>query len=71
MQKKIYGIIKICKDFIIIVVADFLKDISKQGLQSFLMPASKELILTILPLISFGGTAKLAFELLGKVIGGK
>ena len=53
------------------VAIDFLKDFSKQGLQAFLMSASKELILTILPLLPFGGTAKVAFELLGKVIGGK
>lgn len=51
-------------------VSEFLKDFSKNGLQTFLMSASKELISAVLPMIPFGGTAKVAFDLFGKVIGG-
>lgn len=46
----------------------FLKDFSKDGLKSFLMSASKEVISEVLKLLPFGGVAKTAFDFLLKSI---
>lgn len=46
----------------------FLNDFSKDGLKSFLMSASKETLLTVLPLIPFGGVAKTAFQFIESII---
>lgn len=51
-------------------VQSFLKDFSKDGLKSFLMSASKEVICEVLKLLPFGGVAKTAFEFLLKSIEG-
>lgn len=51
-------------------VQNFLKDFSKDGLKSFLMSASKEVISEVLRLLSFGGIAKTAFDFLLKSIEG-
>lgn len=47
---------------------DFLIDFSVDGLKAFLMSASQELILQVLPLLPFGGTAKVAFEFVRNII---
>lgn len=49
-------------------VQTFLKDFSKDGLKSFLMSASKEVISEVLKLLPFGGITKTAFEFLIKSI---
>lgn len=49
-------------------VKAFLKDFTKEGLKNFLMTASKAAICEVLPLLPFGGVAKIAFERLTKVI---
>ena len=49
-------------------VQSFLKDFSKEGLQAFLMSASKEVICEVLKLLPFGGFAKTAFDFLLKSI---
>ena len=46
------------------VVKDFLQNFSEDGLKSFLMGASKEVICKVLPMLKFTGMAKNAFELL-------
>jgi len=51
-------------------VQSFLKDFSKDGLKSFLMSASKEVISEVLRLLPFGGIAKTAFDFLLKSIEG-
>ena len=51
-------------------VQNFLKDFSKDGLKSFLMSASKEVISEVLKLLPFGGVAKTAFDFLLKSIEG-
>ena len=43
-------------------VEDFLTDFSKDGLKSFLMSASKEVIVEVLKLLPFGGVSKTAFD---------
>lgn len=52
------------------LVQDFLKDFSKEGLKSFLMSASNEVVSEVLKLLPFGGMAKTAFGLLIKSIEG-
>ena len=52
------------------LVQQFLKDFSKDGLKSFLMAASKEVISEVLKLLPFGGMAKTAFDFLIKSIEG-
>ena len=51
-------------------VKNFLTEFSKEGLEGFLMSASKELICGLISLLPFGGIAKTGFEFLAKVIGG-
>lgn len=51
-------------------VQSFLKDFSKDGLKSFLMSASKEVVCEVLKLLPFGGVAKTAFDFLLKSIEG-
>ena len=51
-------------------VQSFLNDFSKDGLKSFLMSASKEVVLEVLNLLPFGGVAKTAFDFLLKSIEG-
>ncbi len=51
-------------------VQSFLKDFSKDGLKSFLMSASKEVVSEVLKLLPFGGVAKTAFDFLVKAIEG-
>ena len=51
-------------------VQSFLKDFSKDGLKSFLMSASKEVVSEVLKLLPFGGVAKTAFDFLLKSIDG-
>lgn len=51
-------------------VQSFLKDFSKEGLKSFLMSASREVILEVLKLLPFGGIAKTAFDFLRNSIEG-
>ena len=51
-------------------VKAFLKDFSKDGLKSFLMSASKEVVCEVLKLLPFGGVAKTAFDFLLKSIEG-
>lgn len=49
-------------------VSDFLGDFSKEGLKSFLMNATETTISSVLDILPFGGIAKTAFGLLGKII---
>ena len=49
---------------------EFLADFTKDGLKTFLMNAGKEAISGVLPLLPFGGFAKVAFDFLQKVICG-
>ena len=49
-------------------VQNFLKDFSKDGLKSFLMSASKEVISEVLKLLPFGGIAKIAFDFLLRAV---
>lgn len=49
---------------------EFLSDFSKDGLKSFLMSASKELVSDVLKLLPFGGVGKIAFEHLLKQMEG-
>lgn len=49
-------------------VQSFLKDFSKDGLKSFLMSASKEVVSEVLKLLPFGGVAQTAFNFLLKSI---
>lgn len=51
-------------------VKTFLNDFTKDGLKSFLMSASKEVISEVLKLLPFGGVAKTAFDFLLKSIEG-
>ena len=51
-------------------IQSFLNDFTKEGLKNFLMSASKQAILSVIPLLPFGGLAKTGFELLGKVMKG-
>lgn len=51
-------------------IAAFVEDFTKDGLKEFLMSASKEAILAVLPLLPFGGAAKTAFTFLEKVVKG-
>lgn len=51
-------------------VKNFLKDFSKDGLRSFLMSAGKEILLSVIPLLPFGGIAKTAFSLFETVLKG-
>ncbi len=51
-------------------VRSFLNDFTIEGLKNFLMSASKQAILSVISLLPFGGFAKTAFELLGKVMKG-
>lgn len=51
-------------------VANFIADFSKEGLKAFLMSASKEILLSVLPTLPFSGIAKVAFEFLETVIKG-
>lgn len=64
--KKIVNSIKYSDDSVL----GFLKDFSKDGFKSFLMGASKEAILAVLPCLPFGGVAKTAFSYLEKVMKG-
>ena len=50
-----------------IAVKNFLLDFSKEGLKSFLMTASKEILIETLKLLPFGGIAKTGFDFLIKV----
>ena len=52
-------------------VKDFLTDFSKEGLKSFLMSASKEVIFEVLKLLPFGGVAKTAFDYFSKKLIGE
>ena len=47
---------------------EFLADFTKDGLKAFLMNAGKEALSGVLPLLPFGGFAKIAFGFLQKVI---
>lgn len=51
-------------------IAKLIDEFSKEGLKSFMMSASKEAILAVLPCLPFGGLAKTAFEFIGKAIKG-
>ena len=51
-------------------VKNFLEDFSREGLKAFMMSASKKIMLEVLPILPFGGIAKVAFEALGKIIEG-
>ena len=51
-------------------VRSFLNDISKDGLKSFLMSASKEVVLEVLNFLAFGGVGTAAFDFLLKSIEG-
>lgn len=51
-------------------IQSFLNDFTKDGLKNFLMNASKEVILSVIELLPFGGYAKIAFNFLEKVIKG-
>ena len=51
-------------------VQSLLNDFSKDGLKSFLMSASKEVVCEVLKLLPFGGVAKTAFDFLLKSIEG-
>ena len=51
-------------------VSTFLTDFSKEGLKSFLMSASKDVIVEVLKIIPFGGVAKTAFNFLIKAVEG-
>lgn len=49
-------------------IKNFLQDFTQNGLKTFMMSASKEVICEVLPLLPFGGFAKTAFDLLLKAI---
>lgn len=51
-------------------IAEFVSNFTKEGLKQFLMYASKEIILAVLPMLRFGGIAKTAFGFLEKSIKG-
>lgn len=51
-------------------IKNFLSDFTKDGFKSFLMSASKEVLLEVLKLLPFGGAAGKGFELLAKAIAG-
>lgn len=51
-------------------ISKLLDDFSKEGLKSFMMSASKEAILAVLPCLPFGGPAKAAFKFLEQAIKG-
>lgn len=51
-------------------IMKLVNDFSKDGLKSFLMSATKEAILAVLPYLPFGGPAKIAFDFFGKAIKG-
>lgn len=49
-------------------IQNFITDFSRDGLKNFLMNASKEALLQVLPLFPFGGVAKVAFQFIENVI---
>ena len=51
-------------------VKNFLEDFSKEGLKAFMMSASKEIMLSVLQTLPFGGVAKVGFKSLIKIIEG-
>ena len=51
-------------------IRSLLNDFTKDGLKNFLMSASKQAILSVIPLLPFGGFTKIAFDFLAKAIRG-
>lgn len=49
-------------------LSEFIKEFSKDGLKTLLMSGSKEIILSVLGLLPFGGPGKIIFDALEKVI---
>lgn len=51
-------------------ISKLIDEFTKEGLKSFMMSASKEAILAVLPCLPFGGIAKTAFTFIEKAIKG-
>lgn len=49
-------------------LSNFAKDFTKDGLKAFLMSASREMVLDVLKLLPFGGTAKTVIDFLMRAI---